>query len=32
MNAIEIRNLNKSVSKKQAVRDLNMRVPVGAIY
>ena len=32
MNAIEIRNLNKSFSKKQAVRDLNMTVPVGAIY
>lgn len=32
MNAIEIRNLTKNFGKKQAVRDLNMTVPVGAIY
>ena len=32
MNAIEIRNLNKNFGKKQAVRELNMTVPVGAIY
>ena len=32
MNAIEIRNLNKSFGSKQAVRDLNMTVPQGAIY
>ena len=32
MNAIEIRNLNKSFGSKQAVRNLNMTVPQGAIY
>ena len=32
MNAIEIRNLSKSFGKKQAVHDLNMTVPAGAIY
>ena len=32
MNAIEIRNLNKNFSEKQAVSGLNMTVPVGAIY
>lgn len=32
MNAIEIRNLNKNFGRKQAVRNLNMTVPVGSIY
>ena len=32
MNAIEIRNLNKSFGSKQAVMGLNMTVPEGAIY
>ncbi len=32
MNAIEIRNLNKNFGDKQAVSDLNMTVPKGAIY
>lgn len=32
MNAIEIRNLNKSFGAKHAVRDLHMTVPQGAIY
>ncbi len=32
MNAIEIKNLSKSFGEKQAVRGLNMTVPVGAIY
>lgn len=32
MNAIEIRNLSKHFGSKQAVCDLNMTVPVGAIY
>ncbi|MBR1382550.1 MAG: ATP-binding cassette domain-containing protein [Ruminococcus sp.] len=32
MNAIEIRNLQKSFGSKQAVRGLNMTVPEGAIY
>lgn len=32
MNAIEIRNLNKSFGNKRAVYDLNMTVPQGAIY
>ena len=32
MNAIEIRNLNKNFGSKQAVRNLNMTVPQGAIY
>ncbi len=32
MNAIEIRNLNKNFKDKQAVSNLNMTVPVGAIY
>lgn len=32
MNAIEIQNLNKSFGSKQAVRDLTMTVPEGAIY
>ena len=32
MNAIEIRNLNKSFGEKQAVCGLNMSVPVGSIY
>ena len=32
MNAIEIRNLNKSFGSKQAVHNLNMTVPQGAIY
>ena len=32
MNAIEIRNLNKIFKEKQAVNNLNMTVPVGAIY
>ena len=32
MNAIEIRNLSKNFGNKQAVHDLNMTVPQGAIY
>ena len=32
MNAIEIRNLSKNFKEKQAVYNLNMTVPVGAIY
>lgn len=32
MNAIEIRNLNKNFGRKQAVRNLNMTVPQGAVY
>ncbi len=32
MNAIEIRNLSKNFSQKQAVSGLNMTVPKGAIY
>ncbi|MBQ8322549.1 MAG: ATP-binding cassette domain-containing protein [Clostridia bacterium] len=32
MNAIEIRNLTKSFGEKQALRGLDMTVPVGAIY
>ncbi len=32
MNAIEIRNLNKNYREKQAVSNLNMTVPIGAIY
>lgn len=32
MNAIEIRNLTKSFGKKQALRGLDMTVPMGAIY
>ena len=32
MNAIEIRNLNKLFKEKHAVNNLNMTVPVGAIY
>ncbi len=32
MNAIEIRNLSKNFGDKQAVKDLNMTVPMGAIY
>lgn len=32
MNAIEIRNLNKTFGKKRAVNGLNMTVPEGAIY
>lgn len=32
MNAIEIRNLTKSFGEKQALKGLNMTVPVGAIY
>lgn len=32
MNAIEIRKLNKSFGSRQAVRNLNMTVPQGAIY
>ena len=32
MNAIEIRNLNKTFGKKHAVNGLNMTVPEGAIY
>ncbi len=32
MNAVEIRNLTKSFGKKQALRGLDMTVPVGAIY
>ncbi|MBQ7308411.1 MAG: ATP-binding cassette domain-containing protein [Clostridia bacterium] len=32
MNAIEIRNLSKNFGEKQAVCNLNMTVPMGAIY
>lgn len=32
MNAIEIRNLTKNFSAKQALKGLNMTVPMGAIY
>lgn len=32
MNAIEIRNLTKNFGSKQAVRGLNLTVPMGAIY
>ena len=32
MNAIEIRNLSKHFKEKLAVNNLNMTVPVGAIY
>lgn len=32
MNAIEIRNLTKNFGSKQAVRGLDMNVPVGSIY
>ena len=32
MNAIEIKNLSKNFGPKQAVRRLNMTVPMGAIY
>jgi len=32
MNAIEIQNLSKNFGQKQAVRGLNMTVPMGAIY
>ena len=32
MNAIEIRNLNKSFGSKHALKGLNMTVPQGAIY
>ena len=32
MNAIEIRNLNKLFKEKHAVNNLNMTIPVGAIY
>ena len=32
MNAIEIRNLSKNYGQKQAVKDLTMTVPTGAIY
>lgn len=32
MNAIEIRGLSKSFGNKQALRNLNMTVPQGAIY
>lgn len=32
MNAIEIRNLNKNYGEKQALSNLNMTVPMGAIY
>ena len=32
MNAIEIRNLTKNFGNKQALKGLNMTVPVGAIY
>lgn len=31
-NAVEIRNLTKNFGRKQVLRDLNMTVPVGAIY
>ena len=32
MNAIEIKNLSKNFGSKQAVKGLNMTVPLGAIY
>lgn len=32
MNAIEIRNLTKNFGEKQALKGLNMTVPMGAIY
>lgn len=32
MNAIEIKNLNKNFGQKQAVNNLNMKVPIGSIY
>ena len=32
MNAIEIRNLTKNFGEKQALKGLNMTVPVGSIY
>ncbi len=32
MNAIEIKDLSKNFGQKQAVKGLNMTVPVGAIY
>ncbi|MCM1543534.1 MAG: ATP-binding cassette domain-containing protein [Blautia sp.] len=32
MNAIEIRNLSKNFGSKRAVNDLDMTVPMGAIY
>ncbi len=32
MNAIEIRNLTKNFGSKQALKGLNMTVPVGSIY
>lgn len=32
MNAVEIKNLSKNFGSKQAVRNLNMTVPKGAIY
>lgn len=32
MNAIEIRNLSKNFGEKCALNDLNMTVPIGAIY
>ena len=32
MNAIEIKNLSKSFGGKQALRGLNMTVPIGSIY
>lgn len=32
MNAIEIRNLCKNFNQKQALQDLNMTIPQGAIY
>ncbi|HIQ99197.1 MAG TPA: ATP-binding cassette domain-containing protein [Candidatus Scybalocola faecavium] len=32
MNAIEIKNLTKSFGPKQALKGLNMTVPVGAVY
>ena len=32
MNAIEIRNLTKNFKNKQALKGLNMTVPMGAIY
>ncbi len=32
MNAIEIKNLSKNFGQKQAVKGLNMTVPLGAIY
>lgn len=32
MNAIEIRNLTKNFGEKQALKGLNMTVPIGSIY